>query len=83
MSHLVHGNYQIDLFNDTQKMIRLHQAMDKVNNKYDDFLIERASGFVEEQAAQRRTHRNAPVDRVLEGRALKGNHKNIHSSFHG
>ena len=39
MSHLVHGNYQIDLFNDTEKIIHLNQAMDKVNNKYDSFCL--------------------------------------------
>jgi DNA polymerase-4 len=83
MSHLVHGNYQIDLFNDTQKMIRLHQAMDKINNKYDDFLIERASGFLEEQTESRRAHRNTLATRVIGDKPLKGNHKRINSSFHG
>ncbi|MEZ5023063.1 MAG: DNA polymerase IV [Chitinophagales bacterium] len=82
-SHLVHGNYQIDLFNDTQKMISLHQAMDKVNMKYDDFLIERASGFTTEQAAKRREHRKVLLNRIFAERELKGKHKRITSAFYG
>ncbi len=52
-SHLVHGHYQINLFDDTQKMINLHQAMDKINIKYNDILIERASGFTKNQSLKR------------------------------
>lgn len=82
-SHLVHGNYQIDLFNDTQKMISLHQAMDKVNTKYDDFLIERASGFIAEHTQKRRERRKVLLKRVFADRELKGKHKRITSSFSG
>jgi DNA polymerase-4 len=56
-SHLVHGSYQIDLFNDTQKMLNLHQAMDKINGKYNDILVERVSGFVPETTEKRRERR--------------------------
>ena len=65
-SHLVHGNYQIDLFNDSQKMIGLHQAMDKVNAKYNDILVERASGFFEEVSAKRREKRKVRKERGME-----------------
>ncbi len=43
VSHLVHGHYQIDLFEDTQEQIELHQAMDKVKFKYGTDKIIRAA----------------------------------------
>lgn len=33
-SHLVHGNYQISLFDDTQEMIALYQAIDHIKNRF-------------------------------------------------
>lgn len=36
MSGLVHGNYQMDLFADSEKTIRLYQAMDKLRDRYGD-----------------------------------------------
>jgi DNA polymerase-4 len=44
-SHLVHGNYQINLFEDTEEQIRLYQALDKMNVKYGDKTICRAIGM--------------------------------------
>lgn len=44
-SHLVPGNYQIDLFEDTAEMIRLYQALDAVNYRYGRYLVMRASGL--------------------------------------
>ena len=92
-SHLVHGSYQIDLFNDTQKMINLHQAMDKVNMKYDDLLVERASGFITEHAEKRRLKRKALIERVMTQREsidhkvasyrLSGKRKKNQFFFHG
>ncbi|RPA70434.1 DNA polymerase IV [Cyclobacteriaceae bacterium YHN15] len=41
-SHLVHGNYQINLFEDTQEQIRLYQALDRLNTKYGDKTVCRA-----------------------------------------
>lgn len=52
-SHLVHGHYQIDLFNDTRKMLRLYEAMDKVNGKYDGVLVERAAGYMGQGRGER------------------------------
>lgn len=80
-SHLVHGNYQIDLFNDTQKMLHLHQAMDKINTKYDGFLVERASGFTSEQAEKRRQRRKERKEKVFKHGTLKEKHEKIRSSF--
>ncbi len=69
-SHLVHGNYQIDLFNDSQKMLSLYQAMDKVNGKYDTILVERASGFIQAAADKRMDKRKERKERNLEGLRL-------------
>ena len=41
-SHLVGGNYQINLFEDTEEMIRLYQAMDRIRNVYGQDAIKRA-----------------------------------------
>jgi DNA polymerase-4 len=42
LSHLVPGNYQIDLFDDTMAMINLNEAMDKIKHKYGGSSIMRA-----------------------------------------
>jgi len=46
VSGLVNGNYQIHLFNDNIKQIRLLEAIDKMKHRYDSHsIIRRASGF--------------------------------------
>ena len=45
-SHLIPGNYQINLFQDSEEMIRLYQALDSVNHQYGRFMIMRASGQI-------------------------------------
>jgi DNA polymerase IV len=45
-SHLVPGNYQIDLFEDTTELIRLYQALDSINYRYGRYLVMRASGLL-------------------------------------
>ena len=44
-SYLVNGNYQINLFEDSVEMIRLYQAMDKMNRRYGDSAVKRAAGM--------------------------------------
>ena len=44
-SHLVNGGYQINLFDDTEEMINLYQAMDKMRDRYGDRAVIRASGM--------------------------------------
>jgi DNA polymerase-4 len=44
-SSLVYGNYQIQLFEDTQEQINLYQALDKLNVKYGDKTVCRAVGM--------------------------------------
>jgi DNA polymerase-4 len=41
-SHLVGGGYQINLFEDSEEMIKLYQAMDKMRNKYGQDAVKRA-----------------------------------------
>ncbi len=41
-SSLVYGNYQINLFEDSQEQINLYQALDKLNVKYGDKTVCRA-----------------------------------------
>ncbi|WP_242157495.1 DNA polymerase IV [Aestuariivivens sediminis] len=44
-SHLVEGGYQIDLFEDDEKIINLYQAMDKMRERYGDRAVIKASGM--------------------------------------
>ena len=44
-SHLVEGNYQINLFEDTEEQIRLYQAMDKIRERFGDRAVMRAQGM--------------------------------------
>jgi DNA polymerase IV len=45
LTDLVPGNYQINLFDDTQELIKLYQAIDSVKSQYGEPLLMRASGF--------------------------------------
>ncbi|MBU2916036.1 DNA polymerase IV [Reichenbachiella agariperforans] len=44
-SQLAEGNYQIHLFEDTEEMIRLYQALDNIRDKHGDRKILRAAGI--------------------------------------
>ncbi len=44
-SHLVSGNYQIDLFDDTEEILNLYSAMDTIRKRYGDKSVIRASGM--------------------------------------
>ncbi|MBC9798416.1 DNA polymerase IV [Sinomicrobium weinanense] len=44
-SHLVHGNYQINLFEDTQEAIHLYQALDKIRLRYGERSVIRAASM--------------------------------------
>ena len=44
-SHLVEGGFQIDLFDDDEKIINLYQAMDKMRERYGDRSVIRAAGI--------------------------------------
>lgn len=42
LSNLVHGHYQINLFDDTEEVIRLYQAMDRIKARYGSGALVRA-----------------------------------------
>lgn len=44
-SHLVQGNYQMDLFDDTEEIINLYNALDRIRERYGDKSVIRASGM--------------------------------------
>lgn len=44
-SHLVPGNDQINMFEDTQHMIQLYQAIDSIKHQYGEEFVIRGSGF--------------------------------------
>jgi len=43
-TNLIPGNYQINLFEDTQEMINLYQAIDSVKNRFGERFVLRAAG---------------------------------------
>jgi DNA polymerase-4 len=44
-SHLVQGNYQLNLFENSEKQLMLYQAMDKMRNQYGKYSVQRAVGM--------------------------------------
>lgn len=44
-SHLVQGNYQINLFDDTEEILNLYAALDKIRERFGDKSVIRASGL--------------------------------------
>lgn len=44
-SHLVGGGHQINLFEDSEEMIRLYQAMDRMRERFGDRAVLRAAGM--------------------------------------
>lgn len=44
-THLIPGNYQINLFDDTQQMIKLYQAIDSVKNQFGEEYVMKATGI--------------------------------------
>jgi DNA polymerase-4 len=44
-SNLVSGGYQINLFDDSEEMIKLYQALDKVRTRFGDRAVMRAAGI--------------------------------------
>ncbi len=45
-TQLVPGNYQINLFEDSDEVVRLYQAMDSLKGRYGRYMIMRASGLI-------------------------------------
>ncbi|WP_231940431.1 DNA polymerase IV [Filimonas lacunae] len=45
VSSLIPGNYQINLFDDTQEMVNLYQSIDSIKRQFGEQLLMRASGI--------------------------------------
>jgi DNA polymerase-4 len=43
---LVHGCHQMNLFEDTEELMNLYQAMDKIKLRFGNMSVGRASGFL-------------------------------------
>lgn len=52
-SHLVPGNYQISLFDDTEEKIRLYQQIDSIKRQFGEEFVVRAAGLAPGQGMQR------------------------------
>lgn len=44
-TNLIHGTYQMNLFEDTEELMNLYQAMDQIKNRFGSHAVGRASGF--------------------------------------
>jgi DNA polymerase-4 len=44
-SHLIQGNYQFDLFNDTVEHIQLYQTMDRIRKRFGKDAVQRAASM--------------------------------------
>jgi DNA polymerase IV len=44
-TNLIPGNYQINLFHDTQEMIKLYQAIDSVKRRFGEGMVVRGGGI--------------------------------------
>jgi len=44
-SNLIPGNYQIDLFDDTQEKVSLYQRIDSIKRQFGEKIIQKASAF--------------------------------------
>ncbi|QDP86440.1 DNA polymerase IV [Chryseobacterium sp. SNU WT5] len=44
-TNLVHGTYQMNLFEDSEELMNLYQAMDRMKNRFGKNAVGRASGF--------------------------------------
>ncbi len=53
VSHMVPGNYQINLFDDTQEMIHLYQSIDSIKKQFGEGLVRRAGGPIENTLKKR------------------------------
>lgn len=43
LSHLIHGHYQIHLWNDTEEMVNLYQAIDNIKNRFGESILMRGA----------------------------------------
>jgi DNA polymerase-4 len=53
VSHLVPGNYQIHMFDDTQEMISLYQSIDSIKKQFGENVLKRAGGTIDKRVKKR------------------------------
>ena len=64
-SHLVPGNYQIHLWDDTEEMIHLYQAIDSVKNRFGEDILLRGGGMQAADAERKMgLQQKMPVGRI-------------------
>ena len=64
-SHLVPGNYQINLFEDTEEALNLYAAMDNIRERFGDKSVLRASGLGAKTIGRMHNHFNGQPPIVL------------------
>ncbi|MEO5500034.1 MAG: DNA polymerase IV [Ginsengibacter sp.] len=52
-SHLIPGNHQIHLFEDTQKVINLYQAIDSVKKRFGEKILIKAAGMISQSKMEK------------------------------
>jgi DNA polymerase-4 len=71
-SHLVPGNYQIRLFDDTEEKIRLYQQIDSIKRQFGEELVVRAAGLPPRTGPQDKSHRQRIFNRMRVNAFMKG-----------
>jgi len=62
-SSLIPGNYQINLFDDTECMIKLYQSIDHIKRRFGNQLLRRAIGFTDPRKSE--SHPETPRPALL------------------
>ena len=52
-SHLIPGNHQIHLFEDTQEVINLYQAIDSVKKRFGEKILIKAAGMISQSKMEK------------------------------
>ena len=84
-SHLVPGHYQIHLWDDTEDMINLYQAIDSVKNRFGEALLQRGGGATPVTGPRRQLmkpymlNRSGLDEKMPVGRLKRNSEKSIQS----
>ena len=60
LTGLVHGNHQMNLFEDTEELINLYQTMDKIKNRFGYFAVGKAAGYETVEAREKKQEERKP-----------------------
>jgi DNA polymerase-4 len=77
-SHLVPGNYQIHLFDDTHQSINLYRAIDQIKHRYGEQMLIRAAGalFVSEKNQEHKAPCTSTVKQISAFALARSKQKN-------